>query len=235
MPIVTPGPTTNDDFVQQNGSFMGDNVSGLPFSRMTELARGKHDISLVKPLPKPGVAFTYRGRPSYSYRKEKAAPNLYSNELFGKSFEFVDFEPSRFYSDHTDHEISIARAFAPVTKVQPPTAGESLKRMQKTNEKYLAKVPNQVDFPFRPQKAALSPVVQVFQRVAKVRMRAAQSTRPTRPPACLPRCHSPGAGQARALPCALLCQVPNPNPLTLTRCACCLTLASSRPTSASST
>ena len=153
MPIVTPGPTTNDDFVQQNGSFMGDNVSGLPFSRMTELARGKHDISLVKPLPKPGVAFTYRGRPSYSYRKEKAAPNLYSNELFGKSFEFVDFEPSRFYSDHTDHEISIARAFAPVTKVQPPTAGESLKRMQKTNEKYLAKVPNQVDFPFRPQKA----------------------------------------------------------------------------------
>ena len=153
MPIVTPGPTTNDDFVQQNGSFMGDNVSGLPFSRMTELARGKHDISLVKPLPKPGVAFTYRGRPSYSYRKEKAAPPLYSNELFGKSFEFVDFEPSRFYSDHTDHEISIARAFAPVTKVQPPTAGESLRRMQKTNEKYLAKVPNQVDFPFRPQKA----------------------------------------------------------------------------------
>ena len=54
----------------------------------------------------------------------------------------------------TDHEIKIARAFAPVVKVQPPTPGKALITMKKTDAKYLAKVPNQVDFPFSLPKLA---------------------------------------------------------------------------------
>ena len=40
MPIVTPGPTTSDDFVQPHGNFMGEDVKGLPFSRMTDRGPG---------------------------------------------------------------------------------------------------------------------------------------------------------------------------------------------------
>jgi hypothetical protein len=87
------------------------------------------------------------------FKKPKKQPSTYTHSLFGKTMSFTDFEPSFCDSTHTDHEIKIARAFAPVVKVQPPTPGKALITMKKTDAKYLAKVPNQVDFPFRPAKA----------------------------------------------------------------------------------
>ena len=104
MPIVTPGPTTSDDFVQPHGTFMGEDVKGLPFSRMT--GRGPGMPGPTRCISKPGVMF----------KKPKKQPSTYTHSLFGKTMSFTDFEPIHSVITHTDHEIKIARAFAPSSR-----------------------------------------------------------------------------------------------------------------------